>query len=360
MAWTSSAYPGDEAARAQPHASGMAQASRLWAASTRFLPQQALHTAGIAHLVVLTATVFNPAAHPLPLLLVVTGLLLIVLSLSQTQPKRLTHDAAGLAAPAQPAAPGDRLDDRLALERQSQRLVEVADAATRARRDAELRSKVWADLTARISHELRTPLNAVIGFSDIMDAELFGPIGHDRYKDYSRHIRDSGQDLLKSTEDTLALTSCLGGPNATTAMVALDLDVLVADAWSFFGHVPHDQGYTLKLDIAPGLEVLGERRPLRQILVNLLTEAQARAPRGTEIRVIARDCGDLIELELEVASALSRPALAQAPLAICIARVLLELQASGLTEGFDAAGSWRATAILEHAAQPDFFAAASY
>ncbi len=353
MAWTSSAYPGAETARMQPLASGMAKAAQAWTAISRTLAGPALHVAGAAHLMVLAATVLNPTAQPLPLLLVVTGLLLIVLSLSHAGPKSHTKDADLIAAPDQPAASGDRL----ALERQSQRLVEIADAATRARRETELRGKVWADLTARISHELRTPLNAVIGFSDIMDAELFGPVGHGRYKEYSRHIRDSGQDLLKSTEDTLALTSCLGGPSASSCAVPLNLDVMIADAWSFFAAAQQKHSITLKLDIAAGLEVLGERRPLRQIFINLLTEALSRAPDGSEIRVAARDSGDLVELEFDVSGALTRPALAQAPLAICIARVLLEMQGSGLTEGFDAQGSWHASAILEHASQSDFFGA---
>ena len=67
---------------------------------------------------------------------------------------------------------------------------------------------------ARVSHELRTPLNAVIGFSDVMDSELLGPVGHPRYREYARHIRDSGRELLKSAEDTLAITALLANPGS--------------------------------------------------------------------------------------------------------------------------------------------------
>ena len=62
---------------------------------------------------------------------------------------------------------------------------------------------------ARVNHELRTPLNAVIGFSEVMALEMFGPLGNERYQEYVRHIRDSAGDLLKSAEDTLALTALL-------------------------------------------------------------------------------------------------------------------------------------------------------
>lgn len=68
------------------------------------------------------------------------------------------------------------------------------------------------DLLARINHDLRTPLNAVIGFSDVMQREMFGPLGNARYQEYARHIRDSGDVLLKATEDTLAMTTLLAAP----------------------------------------------------------------------------------------------------------------------------------------------------
>ena len=64
-------------------------------------------------------------------------------------------------------------------------------------------SRSNALMIAAISHDLRTPLNAVIGFSDVMQRELFGPLGHDRYRDYAVHIRESGEQLLKATERML-------------------------------------------------------------------------------------------------------------------------------------------------------------
>ncbi len=85
------------------------------------------------------------------------------------------------------------------------------------------RSRPWGELMARVSHELRTPLNAVIGFSDVMNAEVFGPVGNPRYREYARHIRDCGRELLKSAEDTLAMTCLLDqqAPSATTIPIDL-------------------------------------------------------------------------------------------------------------------------------------------
>ncbi len=99
-----------------------------------------------------------------------------------------------------------------------------------------MRSQLWAELTARMSHELRTPLNAVIGFSDLMGAELFGPLGHDRYRDYTRHIRECSRTLLKCTEDTLALTSSLAKRETVETARSVCLDDLIRDATDF--HAP--------------------------------------------------------------------------------------------------------------------------
>ncbi len=91
----------------------------------------------------------------------------------------------------------------------------------------------WADLMSRVNHELRTPLNAVIGFSEMMALEMFGPLGNARYQEYVRYIRESADDLLKSAEDTMALTALLTTPQAADAPVACTLEHAISDAWAF-------------------------------------------------------------------------------------------------------------------------------
>ncbi len=67
----------------------------------------------------------------------------------------------------------------------------------------------WTDVLHLLNHDLRTPLNAVIGFSDVMQHEMFGPLGDQRYQQYVKHIRESGSLLLKAAEDTLAVTTII-------------------------------------------------------------------------------------------------------------------------------------------------------
>ncbi|MBN9281667.1 MAG: sensor histidine kinase, partial [Hyphomicrobium denitrificans] len=79
--------------------------------------------------------------------------------------------------------------------------------------NAGLDRAAWAKLTAHMSHELRTPLNAVLGFSELMSKEVFGPLGSSAYGDYARDIHASGRVLLKSAEDALAITALLTAPS---------------------------------------------------------------------------------------------------------------------------------------------------
>ena len=95
---------------------------------------------------------------------------------------------------------------RSEIARQSRLLAAMTAETERVRAEVEALSHSRIQALATISHDLRTPLNAVIGFSEAMQRELFGPLGHDRYKDYAVHIRESGEQLLKAAEAMIAQT----------------------------------------------------------------------------------------------------------------------------------------------------------
>jgi signal transduction histidine kinase len=345
MARIESACPGDESAPPQASQTGLA----TWLKDTRLKEQFAsdlwLQTAAGLHLIAIAGAVMGPSSPPLPLFLTVTGLALVVLALTRSQTPSLADDVSS-------AGDARTID----LERQSQRLVEIADKARRARREAEMRGHLWAELTARMSHELRTPLNAVIGFSDLMSAELFGPLGHDRYRDYTRHIRECGRTLLKCTEDTLALTSSLAKTDGAEPVRTLHLDDLVREATEFHAPETATRGLKLIVPASSNCSILGETRPMRQILVNLLAEAMDRARRGGSIIVEVREDAETVSLSITVEKALPRADVGQAPLPVCIARVLLEQQGSSLMETDDHE-SWQVTTFFDRPTQADFFTA---
>jgi signal transduction histidine kinase len=214
----------------------------------------------------------------------------------------------------------------------------------------------WAELMARVNHDLRTPLNAVIGFSELMVLELFGPLGDERYQDYVHHIRDSATELLKSAEDTLALTALVANPSRRDAACACDLELLAADAWAFVSRKAAGRAIDFEPSITPDLEVIGEQRALRQILVNMLSEAIARAAYGERVVLTAIVEGELVELAVSVSRERTTAATKESSLAICLARTLLELQGTSLVEVRSSSQGWRAVTVLDRAAQPDFFA----
>lgn len=245
----------------------------------------------------------------------------------------------------------------LACERELQRSLQTRHDGTALRASVVDGSQAWVALMARISHEIRTPLNAVIGFSDLMQAELFGPLGHARYAEYVDHIRDSGKALLKSAEDTLAMTSLLATNPGPLAGVPL-LDV-VEDAWSFVAadaaakRVALDRPHDLRV------ELMAERRALRQIVLNLLSEAVARAEPGSRIALGVETDGCLAQIEIFVPQAIAVASAGGQTLGLSIARALLELNGTDLVEWRHADGGWRAATVLDLAVQADFFASAS-
>ncbi|HEX9881207.1 MAG TPA: HAMP domain-containing sensor histidine kinase [Hyphomicrobium sp.] len=243
----------------------------------------------------------------------------------------------------------------IALEQITQRALIQPRLAAKRNRLAPQRDRTWAELMSRVNHDLRTPLNAVIGFSELMVLELFGPLGDDRYQDYAQHIRDSATDLLKSAEDTLALTALTADPNRRETTTACDLEHSAGDAWSFLCRKAAARAITFVACLPPGIEVLGEPRTLRQTLVNMLSEAVARAAHGERVMLTATIEGELVELAVTVSKERSAPTRRDPSLAICLARTLLEMQGTSLLEVVSSGSSWRAVTVLDRAVQPDFF-----
>lgn len=263
----------------------------------------------------------------------------------------------------QPSPEPDAAKQTLAIVRRAQtlglrpvhRVSDVALGSVPPADRASETSEALDDLMARVSHELRTPLNAVIGFSDVMTAELLGPVGHPRYREYVRHIRDSGRELLKSAEDALAMTALLASMEPERPCESVNLARLADDAWSFHGEAARRRGISLSLHLDDEIEVLAESRPLRQALVNLIAEAVARAPEGGAVRLGARGIGEHAEIELSAAVPSGSESTPHS-LALSLARALLELQGATLFVG-ETDREWRAVIRLHRVLQADFFPA---
>ncbi len=161
-----------------------------------------------------------------------------------------------------------------------QALVEARDAALGA-------SRAKSSFLANMSHELRTPLNAIIGFSEMMTREMFGTIGP-RYQEYSRLIHESGSHLLELINSVLDMSKIEAGKFEVNEEL-FDLEETALSAVRFLRIPAERAGVALKLAIAPGARlVFADKRAVKQILVNLLSNGVKYTPPGGEVRVTAR------------------------------------------------------------------------
>ena len=165
-------------------------------------------------------------------------------------------------------------------------LEEATAISDEARRRAEAANKAKSRFLATMSHELRTPLNAIMGFSEVMENELLGPIGSDIYRDYAHNIYQSGDHLLCIINEILDLSRIEAGrydlneEKVTLTEIVEDCERLVkikADA----------KALMIVEDFAPDLpQIWADPRALRQICLNLLSNALKFTPRGGRITLI--------------------------------------------------------------------------
>jgi cell cycle sensor histidine kinase DivJ len=164
--------------------------------------------------------------------------------------------------------------------------------------DAEAQAVAKSRFLANMSHELRTPLNAVIGFSDAMRTQLFGPLP-DRYAEYAGLIHESGGHLLDLINDVLDMSK-IEADRFTLALEPFDAREAVSAALRLERVQADAAKIALRGALPPTpLEVNADRRAIKQIVLNLVSNALKFTPAGGQVNVIARSKGQ--ELEIIVA-----------------------------------------------------------
>jgi two-component system cell cycle sensor histidine kinase PleC len=151
------------------------------------------------------------------------------------------------------------------------------------RRRAEAANLAKSRFLATMSHELRTPLNAILGFSEIMQGEVFGPLGHDQYRGYAADIHNSGRHLLDLINEILDLSRIEAG-RYTLNEGAVVLSHVAADAHQLIKLKARTKGITIHEQFEPRLPKLwADERAIRQIMLNLLSNAVKFTQPGGEI-----------------------------------------------------------------------------
>lgn len=184
-----------------------------------------------------------------------------------------------------------RLDEesrlRFEVEDLAAELEEARDEALRKRFEAETANASKTAFLANISHELRTPLNAILGFSEIIQRECFGPTGSPRYIEYAGDIHTSGVHLLSLINDLLDVAKIEAGKTEIERRI-LDVQRVFDSALTIVGAKARERRQQLVIRIDPDAPVLyADERALKQILLNLVSNAVKFTPEGGHIIVAA-------------------------------------------------------------------------
>ncbi len=197
---------------------------------------------------------------------------------------------------------GATLDERRMLEKSlalsAQRAEAAREEALLAKDMAEKASHAKSSFLANMSHELRTPLNAVLGFSEIIHTEMYGPNGDTRYRDYAGLIHSAGTHLLDLIGDILDMSKIEAGKlelnreRVNTAALVRECVELVSERAAAAG---------IELDIREALTPVflsADRRAVKQILLNLLSNAIKFTPLGGVVAIGVSDEGALCRLSV--------------------------------------------------------------
>jgi len=167
-------------------------------------------------------------------------------------------------------------------------LEQLADAME----ETERANRTKTEFLANMSHELRTPLNSIIGFSEVVQEEVFGAIGNQRYLDYIGDIHSSGKHLLDLINDILDVSKVEAGAMDLIDEI-IDVQAIIHESLRIVKGRADEGGVVLGFDgdaVLPRLSADGLR--VKQILLNLLSNAVKFTPAGGSVTVNAGLNGD--------------------------------------------------------------------
>ncbi len=164
-------------------------------------------------------------------------------------------------------------------------------------RQLEVANKHKSEFLANMSHELRTPLNAIIGFSEVLLEQLFGEL-NEKQDDYLKDIHSSGRHLLSLINDILDLSKVEAG-RMELDLTTFDLNAAISNAMTLIRERAQRHSIKLGIETDPALgDIVADERKLKQILLNLLTNAVKFTPDGGEVDVSARRDADHVAISV--------------------------------------------------------------
>jgi signal transduction histidine kinase len=161
----------------------------------------------------------------------------------------------------------------------------TAEELTDARQAAEKASIAKSEFLAKISHEIRTPLNAIIGFSEVMADERFGPIGNERYRQYLKDIHASGGHLISLLNDLVDLSKIEAGKLDLT-FASVNLNDLIQQCVAIMQQQANRERVIVRTSLSTQLpQIIADARSVRQIALNLLSNSVKFTGAGGQVIV---------------------------------------------------------------------------
>ena len=193
---------------------------------------------------------------------------------------------------------GDLTASQSELKRKAEELSELNRDYQIETERAEAASRAKSEFLANMSHELRTPLNAIIGFSEVLQARMFGPLGSDKYSEYADDIHNSGIHLLTVINDILDMAKIEAG-QMQIEREKVDLVPLLEETLRLLAIQAEEKGIEVQQKIPAHLSLTADRRAIKQILLNLLSNAVKFTETGGRILVRARRTSNAVTLTIE-------------------------------------------------------------
>ena len=160
---------------------------------------------------------------------------------------------------------------------------------------AEAANRAKSEFLANMSHELRTPLNAILGFSEILQDQMFGPLGSARYNEYAKDIHDSGKHLLNVINDILDMSKIEAG-HMKLSCEQINLAPLIEECLRFTRIPAAQKNILVEQTIPSDIKLNADRRAMKQIVLNLLSNAVKFTNDGGRIAVRTRRTEDAVML----------------------------------------------------------------
>jgi PAS domain S-box-containing protein len=183
-----------------------------------------------------------------------------------------------------------------AMARDITELKHTQAALVAAKEEAERSNKFKDQFLSTMSHELRTPLNAVLGFSDLLTEERYGPL-NDRQRRYVSHIHTGGKHLLRLINDILDLSKIEAG-RLQLAIESVPIDSSFAEVTDALRPLTDKKSQSLVVNTSPDLSVRADTTRFKQILMNLLGNAIKFTPEGGKIELTAQQLGEVVRVEV--------------------------------------------------------------